>query len=163
YHCLIPSQKSHNFIKPFSYKLDYLFQIQDRVKLLHYLEFDCNALYDILIKFFESDIVKVAKKQWTIAGQAVNVFRLYLDKKLYSLPDGDDVKEGNVDAFVRKAYFGGRTEIFKPLYNANDNDENDWLYCFDINSLYPHCMAKYSYPNKFDKWITELDYSRQSI
>lgn len=43
---------------------------------------------------------------------------------------------------LRKFYYGGRTEVFsfKKLDSA---------YLYDINSLYPYVMGKYSYPSKY--------------
>jgi hypothetical protein len=76
-----------------------------------------------------------------------------MDESLHSLPD-DDIfyHEGDVDGFVRQAYFGGRTEIFKPIFDNEIND-SDFLFYQDINSLYPYVMSKFEYPDKFLGWL----------
>lgn len=47
------------------------------------------------------------------------------------------------EEFIRMGYVGGRTEVFKPLFEGG---ENDFAYHYDVNSLYPFVMEKYSYP-----------------
>ena len=44
-----------------------------------------------------------------------------------------------VEEFLRETYCGGRTEVFKPRLEVQG-----WHY--DVNSLYPYCMANGEYP-----------------
>lgn len=53
------------------------------------------------------------------------------------------------DDFIRKSYFGGRTEIFRFM-------EKD-LYYYDVNSLYPFIMSKQKMPIGFPKYCKNVD------
>jgi len=119
--------------------------------LLTYLHHDCKSLYQCIDAFFRAPIICLAKKKWTTASQSIEVFRMFLKEPLHSLPDDEKLYiEGNLDEFVRRAYFGGRTEIFKPIFDSKFQDD-DLLFCFDVNSLYPFCMLN-EFPDKFIKW-----------
>jgi hypothetical protein len=132
--------------------------------LLSYLHGDCKGLHQCITAFFNAPLIRATKKKWTTASQAVEVFRLFLDQDLYSLPDCDILcKEGNVDEFVRRAYFGGRTEVFKPIFDS-EIDESDWLYYYDVNSLFPFAMANNKFPNKFLGWAEgEEEYEKYEM
>lgn len=135
------------------------FPIYKKSDLLDYLFRDCKGLYQVIEKFYDSGFIKFAKKSWTAAGQAVNVYRLFMPRALHSLPDSEEFREGNVDAFVRKAYFGGRTEVFKPIFDPILCDA-PWLYYADVNSLYPTVMEKNPFPDRFKGWGSgENDYN----
>jgi hypothetical protein len=125
------------------------YPIFTKKELLLYLHHDCKSLYQCVDAFFRAPIICLAKKKWTTASQSVEVFRMFLDKPLHSLPDDDKLyKEGNIDEFVRRAYFGGRTEIFKPVFDSEISGF-PFLFCFDVNSLYPFCMMKHAFPDRF--------------
>jgi len=128
------------------------FPIFTKKDLLTYLHHDCKSLYQCIDAFFRAPIICLAKKKWTTASQSIEVFRMFLNEPLHSLPDDSNMYiEGNIDEFVRKAYFGGRTEIFKPVFDSEISGK-DFLYCYDVNSLYPYCMKEHEYPDKFVKW-----------
>jgi hypothetical protein len=128
------------------------FPIFKRDDLLTYLHHDCKSLYQCLEAFFNAPLIDIAKKKWTTASQSIEVLRLFLNTPIHSIPDDHRIfKEGNVDEFVRKAYFGGRTEIFKPVFDSKVG-EKDFLYYYDVNSLYPFVMKQHEYPDKFIKW-----------
>lgn len=127
------------------------FPIFTKKDLLTYLHHDCKSLYQCIDAFFRAPIICLAKKKWTTASQSIEVFRMFLNEPLHSLPDDEKLYiEGNLDEFVRRAYFGGRTEIFKPIFDS-ELLGGDLLYCFDVNSLYPFCMLN-EFPDKFIKW-----------
>ena len=105
-------------------------------KLVHYLKYDCIGLYEAIQKYREWDLIKRAGPKTTMASQALQVLRLFLEKPIHSLND-------EVDAFVRKSYFGGRTEVFKPLYQGKEP-----IRCYDVNSLYPTVMRSNEFPNR---------------
>ena len=132
---------------------DVTYPIFKKKELITYLHHDCKSLHQVITAFFNAPLICSSKKKWTTASQAVEVFRLFMDDSLHSLPD-DDIfyHEGDVDGFVRQAYFGGRTEIFKPIFDNEIND-SDFLYYQDINSLYPFVMSKFEYPDKFLGWL----------
>ncbi len=120
--------------------------------LLTYLHHDCKSLHQCITAFYNAPLICSTKKKWTTASQAVEVFRLFMDEELESLPDDDRFyHEGDVDGFVRQAYFGGRTEVFKPLFDS-EIGEHEWLFYYDVNSLFPFAMAQNEFPNKFLGW-----------
>lgn len=80
-------------------------------KLIEYCGVDCLGLHQSIEKYFSWPIIKRAGAASTIAGQAMRVLRTMIDVEIYSLTP-------LVDQFVRGAYFGGRTEIFKPLFGT---------------------------------------------
>lgn len=96
-----------------------------------YLKDDCISLYQVLRKYFDSDLIRKAGAATTIASQAQKILRTYLKKPLFSLND-------SVNEFCRLACLGGRTEIFKPL------GEN--IHEYDANSLYPYAMKMNMFP-----------------
>lgn len=117
-----------------------IFNLSERVaeELLDYLCDDCLALHQSLTKFYAQDIFKQSGPAFTIAGQAQKVFRTYLVKEMRDCPN-------QVDRIVRLGYFGGRTEIFRPL--AQDTKLN----AYDVNSLYPYICMTEDMPGDFIK------------
>lgn len=111
-------------------------------ELVNYLEMDCRGLYEVIEKFYAWPLITESGRAVTMASQALKVYRTFLRTPIHSL-----VTE--VDEFVRKSYFGGRTEIFKPLFIGDGNEE---LYCYDVNSLYPYVMKENEYPVSFERW-----------
>jgi hypothetical protein len=103
-------------------------------ELVEYNKSDCIGLWQVLHKFWDQDIIKKAGPANTIAGQALKVFQTFIETD-------HDACSKTVDHFVRKAYFGGRTEIFKPIHNTKQK-----LYEYDINSMYPYVMKAQEYP-----------------
>jgi hypothetical protein len=141
-----------NEVVNFDWSEEYTYPIFNRNDLLTYLHHDCKSLYQCIEAFFNAPLINIAKKKWTTASQSVEVLRLFLDMPLHSIPDDENMyKEGNVDEFARKAYFGGRTEIFKPVFDSRIGDKK-FLSVFDVNSLYPFVMKQHEYPDKFLKW-----------
>ena len=137
-----------------------IYRIYNKDDVLSYLKADCVSLAQCLNKFYSIDFIQKAGAAFTIAGQSVKVFQTYLKKPIFR----SSVKE---DAFVRLAYFGGRTEIFKHIFDNNyDLEANELkfdnktlkalskqkgktIYCYDVNSLYPTVMHKHNYPTRF--------------
>lgn len=117
-------------------------------KLLEYLKADCVGLYQVLDTYFHWPLIRESGVAYTIASQALKVFRTTIDERIYGCSK-------TVDEFVRKGYFGGRTEVFRPYYKSKSPAEK--LSCFDINSLYPSVMRDFQYPNKFIGWSTDYD------
>lgn len=107
-------------------------------ELLEYLESDCKGLHEVLTKFYNQDIIKKSGQGFTVAAQSIKVFRSFLEKPVFGLTD-------KYDEIIRKSYFGGRTEIFKPYFNYKSKK----LKCYDINSMYPYIMANNKFPHKF--------------
>lgn len=105
-------------------------------KLLSYLKDDCRGLYEVIERYRNWNLVKRAGHASTMASQALKIYRSFMTKEIYPLSK-------SADDFTRKAYFGGRTEIFKPYF---DGEGKEKLKNFDVNSLYPYTMLKNSYP-----------------
>ena len=113
-------------------------------KLLEYLRDDCIGLHQSLTAFFNWPLIKKAGSAHTMASQAMRVFRLFMTQELKKPPEA-------VDEFVRKSYFGGRTEIFIPEFK----DPKKELNYYDVNSLYPTVMRDNRYPGNFAGWTED--------
>ena len=109
-------------------------------KIVNYLRHDCMGLFEVIERYREWDLIKKSGPKSTMASQAMQVLRLFLKDPIYGLGD-------QADAFVRGSYFGGRTEIFRPLFISSETAE--LIRCWDVNSLYPTVMRENSFPNKF--------------
>lgn len=92
---------------------------------------DCICLYQCLGAYFEQSIFKGLKPKGTIAANAMQIFRTTMKDPL----KGTD---RHIEDFIRKAYFGGRVEIFR--------QEGRDLNCYDFNSLYPSVMLDNEFP-----------------
>lgn len=147
-----------------------VYRIFDREDMLDYLQADCIALWQVIEVFYSWELVKKAGLCFTTASQAVKIWQTFLDKKVYKLSK-------DVDRFVREGYFGGRTEVFKPIFDATyDVKSNKFnfskeqlkfiqkqkkigeIYYYDINSLYPTVMRDHEYPVKCKGWAYERHY-----
>lgn len=124
------------------------YETMDKVtpEVIDYLIDDLKGLYQSIRKYSDWPLIKNAGMATTMASQALRVFRTFMHKPIPSLTS-------KVDQFVRGAYFGGRTEIFKPFYSQKT--DFDILKTYDVNSLYPYVMAEYEYPTKFAGWVDE--------
>lgn len=101
--------------------------------LIKYLKNDCVGLYECLEIYFQKEYIKDIPHQTTRSGVSFKVFtNFFVSEK--QLPKFKD----SINTYCRRSYFGGRTEIFKPLYQSNKNP----LYHYDINSLYPSVMRE---------------------
>lgn len=115
-------------------------------ELIKYLEHDCRALYEVIEKFYESPILQNTNFKPTLASTSIEVLRKYIKKPIPS------INSKSQDDFVRQAYAGGRTEIYRPYYN----DRQKPLFYYDFNSLYPSVMWKLSVPGRVVKIDTTL-------
>lgn len=152
------------------------FNIQDRNDVLKYLESDLKALSQCIDEFYSWELVQRSGSAFTTASQALKITRLFLDKEVHSLSK-------SVDDFVRKSYLGGRTEMFRPVFDSEydcttnplgfskevlkelrKQKKHEKLMYGDINSLYPTVMKNNRFPNKF-KYITEdpADYNPKGL
>lgn len=119
-------------------------------ELITYLESDLKGLYQVIEKYRQWPLIVKAGSASTIAGQAMKIFRTTMTKPLKSLPK-------NADIFIRRAYFGGRTEIFKPLYYPGGKEAKP-IHCFDVNSLYPTVMRDTEFfPGNFKEFTNNYN------
>jgi hypothetical protein len=126
-----------------NFKVDHLkgeidYEKMDKVteEVITYNKSDCIGLYEIIEKYHNWPLIRYAGSAKTMAGQAMRVFRTFMKSEIGSLGAYSDM-------FVRGSYFGGRTEIFKPLYRGSKINP---ITCYDVNSLYPTVMAANDFP-----------------
>jgi len=142
-------------------KIDYDFSKLKKMKkaskeLLFYMEQDHYALYEVIQKFSDWDDIQIVGLADTISSQALRIFKkLYCPVQIYDL--GKSCPQ--VDIFVRNAFIGGRTEIFKPLFNSKSSE----IFCYDVNSLYPFVMANNDFPNEFEGYSYDFSKDQLSI
>lgn len=143
----------------FEYKID------GKEQVLDYLKKDCISLWQSIAKFYQWPLIEEAGHAITTASQAVKVWQKMAPDSIMTLPP-------EVDDFVRGAYYGGRTEIFRTMYDNkfqkrsfaspftdeeiqilnNQLQNSDKLYYYDVNSLYPTVMRMYEYPSSFSHY-----------
>lgn len=106
--------------------------------LLTYMKNDVLATYELVekVRFLsgltETEFVKCP----TIASLSMKVFKNNFPEDYEIIKESGLKKEH--EEFVRAAYHGGRTEVYK---NIGKN-----LYHYDVNSLYPYVMQSQYFP-----------------
>lgn len=158
-----------------SWNHEFDFKYRCDPELREYQRDDCLGLYQVIEKYFNWPLIRESGVAFTVASQALRCFRTTLKGRLPGCPKG-------VDPFVRKAYFGGRTEVFKPYfitkhktyhnmkenchtwtkeqwadYDAEMETVEDVIDEIDANSLYPSVMRDFEYPTRFKKWTYKYD------
>ena len=82
----------------------------------------------------------------TLAGLSLKIFRQnFYDDKAFPI----SIPTKNQDTFIRRAYYGGHVDVYKP------HGEN--LYYYDVNSLYPFIMKNYPMPCGIPVWKNNLE------
>jgi len=110
----------------------------DETEFLEYLKSDVLATYELVMKLIqlsglsESNFVRCP----TVASLAMKVFKTRMSGDFEIIKKS--VLYKTQEDFVRESYYGGRTEIFKPLAKTG--------YHYDVNSLYPFEMQENFYP-----------------
>ncbi len=104
---------------------------------------DCEIVYYAYVKYIEFCAHEKIRPKITLGGTAMEAFlRKYLDRPILRPPD-------EVNAFIKEAYYGGRTEVFK-----HGKIENQNIFVYDVNSLYPYVMKNSKFP--VGRWF-EID------
>lgn len=81
----------------------------------------------------------------TVSSLVMTIFRMkYLNDKLFQI----SIPTRNQDAFIRRGYYGGHVDVYKPC-GLN-------LHYYDVNSLYPYVMQKYPMPSGVPVWHNSL-------
>lgn len=113
-----------------------------------YLKFDCVGLHESIRKYCQNPLIQQAGFASTTASQSLRIFRTYLNEPISGI-------YGNADEYIRKGYFGGRVEIFKPLF-----DGPGLINSYDYNSLYPSILAdpKNDFPGGVEGITDKLDF-----
>src|SRR5436309_1434231 len=124
-------------------KRNYFNQVDPLDPLLNkYLKIDCSSLYEIMTTAIK--ISGLNDKRFTdcptTASLSMTIFKeLFPDQYEHATQTNwSGAKNEQVEWFLRRGYYGGRTEVFK--YGLLGG------YYFDENSMYPHCMRTYSFP-----------------
>lgn len=120
---------------------DYKLLVKDdwsyKTELLSYLDKDLRSLYEVLKKANESFWLKSRIQMTdslTISKLALEIFLKdhykpdYLTNHIIPL-----IKDKGLYDDIKQAYYGGMTEVYKPRNSDNEN-----LYYYDVNSLYPY-------------------------
>ena len=103
---------------------------------LKYVDIDCIALHQILIKFGN-----IIYDRWGIDIKHTPTlpalcFKIY--KARYMKEENIPIITGIPYRDIKQSYTGGSTDMYIPY------GENIW--CYDINSLYPTAMKNYKFP-----------------
>jgi DNA polymerase type B, organellar and viral len=101
---------------------------------LNYLEHDLISLYMVIDKFqyniFKEYHTQVSQSL-TISSLSMNIYlRRFYEKCTIPL-----INKNSIYNNIRKSYYGGITEVYKP-YGKN-------LFYYDVNSLYPYSALNY--------------------
>jgi hypothetical protein len=117
-------------------------------ELLSYMKQDVRLLAGIMLKaqdiywgLYRVDVVD----KITLSSLSLSIFR----KSFYN-PSKTPIAiaTGNEDSFVRRGYYGGHVDVYKPR-GSN-------LYYYDVNSLYPYVMKTFDMPIGKPIWSPDL-------
>jgi len=120
-----------------------------RDQLLDYMKQDIRLLGGVMLKaqsiywtHYKVDIVT----KLTLSSLALTIFRTnYYDQINWPI----HIPNRNEDTFMRRGYYGGHADAYKP-YGEN-------LYYYDVNSLYPYIMKSYPMPGGKPVWHGNLE------
>lgn len=101
----------------------------DKTKESHreYLKADCLSLYEILATYKQLPFIKDVGIKLTRSSVGLAAWRTTMKGPIRTTTN-------NIQSFVRKAYAGGRCEIFRQVFTSGHR--------VDVNSLYPSMMLK---------------------
>jgi len=103
----------------------------DRDKYTQYHHEDTELLYDSIVAFarlVHTHIAPIARLGMTLPSTAMAAFRTRFQPCDILVPQDENLK-----LTLRRAYMGGRVEVFRPGYFEN-------VRVYDVNSLYPSVM-----------------------
>src|SRR6266496_588526 len=119
-------------------------------KLIEYLEYDCKStlsMLDVLSEYAEENDLDLKN---TIGGSSWQTAKRLLDLPSATWSWGSRQQSAStLYKWARQAYFGGRTEMFRPLA------ERGWRY--DINSAYPAALAFLELPDGIPREVYNRD------
>lgn len=120
-----------------------------KAELLDYMQQDIRLLGGVMLK--AQDIYWTQYKVdiencMTLSTLAMTIYRTsYYDENSWPI----HIPSMNEDTFIRRGYYGGHTDVYKP-YGEN-------LYYYDVNSLYPYIMKTYPMPGGVPVWHGNLE------
>jgi hypothetical protein len=118
-------------------------------EFLDYMKQDILLLGGVMRKvqdIYWNDYKVDIESKITLPSLALTIFRkCYYDPQTFPIHIPSDVE----DTFLRRAYYGGHSDVYKP------SGEN--LYYYDVNSLYPFVMKTFPMPGGKPKWYGNLE------
>lgn len=122
-----------------------------RDDLVHYLKFDCLTLAEAMIiladALYNDDQLNITK---CLTGPSLGIKSFW--KNYYNQDQMPIFNLGRAeDAYIRKSYFGGRTEAFTLGLIEGPS------YYYDVNSMYPH-VGRMDLPYGYPMWTKTLSY-----
>jgi len=112
-----------------------------RDEAIKYCKLDCLSLYQVLTKF--SELIykefKVDKiNALTLPALAMRIYKTYYLPNYHSTKQFSVYQLNGLPEFnIRKSYTGGAVDVYIP-----HNKNNETLYHYDVNGLYPSVMTK---------------------
>jgi DNA polymerase type B, organellar and viral len=122
---------------------------ENRAKLLDYMTQDIRLLGGVMLRaqeiYWRTYNVDISECL-TLSSLAMNIYRTrYYDQEGWPIY----IPSSNQDAFIRRGYYGGHADTYKP-YGEN-------LYYYDVNSLYPFVMKTFAMPGGKPVWHGNLE------
>ncbi|XP_075515543.1 DNA polymerase-like [Primulina tabacum] len=118
-------------------------------QLIPYLKQDILLLGGVMLKaqdLYRSQYHIDIEEVMTISSLSLKIFRMnYLDDDIFPI----HIPTQNQDSFIRRGYYGGHFDVYKP-YGEN-------LHYYDVNSLYPFIMKSYPMPCGIPVWHNKLE------
>lgn len=130
---------------------------------IKYCELDCISLYNILINF--NNIITRSEDKWqlnmnnypTLPSLSFAIFRTH-----YLLENSVTQISGKIYKDIKESYTGGSIDMY--IIGPNQNDINEKIYSYDVNSLYPYVMMNNLMPVRdiiyFEGDIRKFDSTR---
>ncbi|KAF5182439.1 Dna polymerase, partial [Thalictrum thalictroides] len=108
------------------------------VDLINYLRQDIVLLGGVMLKaqqiYWNKYSIDI-EDMMTLTSLSLKIFRQnFFDDETFHI----NIPNRNQDTFIRRGYYGGHVDVYKP------HGEN--LYYYDVNSLYPYIMKSYPMP-----------------
>ena len=141
--CIIPmslKEAAKTFDAPLKGDIDYENE-KDLEVWSRYLRRDCESLFQVVTKFQRIVNGLGGQMNPTIASTSMDIYQrafmtspISVNRHWPGCLDETCPNSGCLGDFVRKGYYGGRTEVFR--------DEGKDLYYYDYNSHYPASMLE---------------------
>lgn len=116
---------------------------------MRYLQQDILLLGGVLLRAQDIYCSKFnidTEDTMTLSALAMKIFRHnYYDDKCFPI----HLPNRNEDTFIRRAYYGGHADVYKPY--------GEHLYYYDVNSLYPFVMKEFHMPGGVPVWRNNLE------
>lgn len=128
--------------------------VAQRAELLDYLKQDIRLLGGIMVRaqeiYFRQYKVDI-ENCMTLSSLAMKIYRMnYYDPNGFPI----HIPSRNEDTFIRRGYYGGHADVYKP--------HGDNLVHYDVNSLYPYIMKTFDMPGGVPVWHGNLEGSELS-